>query len=37
VTAVQISVSNGPTEWQEKYRELSEAARRIATAIDAAE
>jgi formate dehydrogenase major subunit len=37
VTAVQISVSNGPTEWQEKYRELSVSARRIATAIDAAE
>jgi formate dehydrogenase major subunit len=37
VTAVQISTSNGPTEWQEKYRELSESARRIAGAIDAAE
>ncbi|MEF3367627.1 formate dehydrogenase subunit alpha [Methylocystis sp. 9N] len=35
VTAVQISPSNGPTEWQEKYRELSEASRRIA--ITAAE
>jgi formate dehydrogenase major subunit len=30
VTAVQISPSNGPTEWQEQYRELSENARRIA-------
>ena len=37
VTAVQISKSNGPTEFQEKYRELSEQARRIATTIDAAE
>jgi formate dehydrogenase major subunit len=37
VTAAQISRSNGPTEWQEQYRELSESARRIATAIDAAE
>jgi formate dehydrogenase major subunit len=37
VTAVQISRSNGPTEWQEQYRELSESARRIATSIDAAE
>ena len=37
VTAVQISVSNGPSEWQEKYRELSVSARRIATAVDAAE
>jgi len=37
VTAVQISTSNGPSEWQEKYRELSEASRRIASAVDAAE
>ncbi|KQT85732.1 formate dehydrogenase subunit alpha [Aurantimonas sp. Leaf443] len=32
VTAVQISPSNGPTEWQEDYRELSEESRRIAPA-----
>ncbi|ATQ69324.1 MULTISPECIES: formate dehydrogenase subunit alpha [Methylosinus] len=31
VTAVQISPSNGPTEWQEQYREMAENARRIAT------
>jgi formate dehydrogenase major subunit len=37
VTAVQVSTTNGPTEWQEKYRELSEESRRIATATDAAE
>lgn len=37
VTAVQISTSNGPTEWQERYRELSETSRRIAGAVDAAE
>ncbi len=37
VTAVQISPSNGPSEWQEQYRELSEASRRIASAVDAAE
>ena len=37
VTAVQISKSNGPTEFQEKYRELSDNARRIASTIDAAE
>jgi len=37
VTAVQISLTNGPSEWQEKYRELSEASRRIETRIDAAE
>ncbi|BBU62224.1 formate dehydrogenase subunit alpha [Methylosinus sp. C49] len=34
VTAVQISPSNGPTEWQEQYRELSVSARRIATAAE---
>ncbi|MBY6241101.1 formate dehydrogenase subunit alpha [Methylosinus sp. Sm6] len=30
VTAVQISPSNGPTEWQEQYREMAENARRVA-------
>jgi formate dehydrogenase major subunit len=30
VTAVQISPSNGPSEWQESYRELTTASRRIA-------
>jgi formate dehydrogenase major subunit len=30
VTAVQISPSNGLTEWQERYRDLSENSRRIA-------
>jgi formate dehydrogenase major subunit len=29
VTAVQISASNGPTDWQEDYQELSERSRRI--------
>ncbi|MBO0663267.1 formate dehydrogenase subunit alpha [Jiella sp. MQZ9-1] len=29
VTAVQISPSNGPTEWQEDYRELTMESRRI--------
>lgn len=37
VTAVQISPSNGPTEWQEEYRELTEDSRRIAPVLDAAE
>ncbi|BDA83288.1 formate dehydrogenase subunit alpha [Aureimonas sp. SA4125] len=37
VTAVQISPSNGPTEWQEEYRELTEDSRRIAPILDAAE
>jgi formate dehydrogenase major subunit len=31
VTAVQVMPSNGPTDWQEEYTELSERSRRIAT------
>lgn len=30
VTAVQISPSNGPTQWQEEYENLSRTSRRIA-------
>lgn len=30
VTAVQVTPSNGPTDWQEDYAELSERSRRIA-------
>jgi formate dehydrogenase major subunit len=30
VTAVQISPSNGPSDWQLSYRRHSEASRRIA-------
>lgn len=30
VTAVQVSLSNGPTAWQVEYQNLSEQARRIA-------
>jgi formate dehydrogenase major subunit len=37
VTAVQVSPSNGPSEWQEEYEELSKAARRIAEPLVAAE
>jgi formate dehydrogenase major subunit len=37
VTAVQVSSSNGPSEWQEEYEELSKAARRIAQPLVAAE
>jgi len=37
VTAVQVSPSNGPTEWQAHYRELGETNRRIAAETDAAE
>jgi formate dehydrogenase major subunit len=32
VTAVQVSRTNGPTEWQESYRAHSEASRRILAA-----
>ena len=35
VTAVQISKSNGPTDYQEEYEEFSKAARRIT--VEAAE
>jgi formate dehydrogenase major subunit len=36
VTAVQVAPSNGPTQWQESYRELAETSRRIKPLIDAA-
>ena len=29
VTAVQVSASNGPTDWQENYEALTQASRRI--------
>ncbi len=32
VTAVQVSPSNGPSQWQESYEALSSRSRRIATA-----
>ena len=34
VTAVQVSASNGPTDWQEDYEALSTRARRIAVAAE---
>jgi formate dehydrogenase major subunit len=37
VTAVQVSPSNGPTQWQEQYDELARKSRRIAATIEAAE
>jgi formate dehydrogenase major subunit len=37
VTAVQVSPSNGPTEWQEQYEDLARKSRRIAATIEAAE
>ena len=37
VTAVQIATSNGPSEWQEEYQEMSEQNSRIAHPLDAAE
>ena len=36
VTAVQVAASNGPTDWQEGYEQLSEQSRRI-DAVQAAE
>ena len=36
VTAVQVATSNGPSAWQQEYREFSEQSRRIEIA-DAAE
>ncbi len=37
VTAVQVSPSNGPSAWQESYREHSEASRHIVATVEAAE
>jgi len=37
VTAVQVSSSNGPTDWQEQYGELVRSSWRVATVIEAAE
>ena len=37
MTAVQVSASNGPTEWQEEYDELTKVSRRIAEPLIAAE
>ncbi len=37
VTAVQVTPSNGPSEWQEHYSELARQSRRIAASVPAAE
>jgi formate dehydrogenase major subunit len=38
VTAVQVSPSNGPTDWQESYEDLTRRSRRIAKdGVEAAE
>jgi formate dehydrogenase major subunit len=37
VTAVQLSPSNGPSEWQEEYGALVRSSRRVAPVIEAAE
>ncbi len=37
VTAVQVSPSNGPSEWQKAYDEQARRSRRIVHAIEAAE
>src|SRR5690606_11838294 len=34
VTAVQVSPSNGPSEWQESYRRHAELSRRILPAAE---
>jgi formate dehydrogenase major subunit len=37
VTAVQIAPSNGPSEWQDQYRELAESSRKIAPIVETAD
>ena len=37
VTAVQISPSNGPSDWQKAYEEQARQSRRIAPVVEAAE
>src|SRR5690606_3544008 len=37
VTAVQVGPSNGPSEWQIEYEDLSRKSRRIARPLEAAE
>jgi formate dehydrogenase major subunit len=37
VTAVQVTPSNGPSDWQEQYDELTRKSRRIVATIEAAE
>jgi formate dehydrogenase major subunit len=37
VTAVQVTPTNGPSDWQEEYEELTRNSRRIAAAVEAAE
>ncbi|SFI31879.1 formate dehydrogenase subunit alpha [Aerobium aerolatum] len=37
VTAVQVAPSNGPSEWQEEYEDLSRRSRVIAKPLEAAE
>jgi formate dehydrogenase major subunit len=32
VTAVQVSPSNGPTDWQERYNSFAATSRRVAAA-----
>ncbi len=37
VTAVQVSPSNGPSEWQEQYAALTRRTRRVDTVAEPAE
>jgi formate dehydrogenase major subunit len=34
VTAVQVAPSNGPSEWQDRYRDLSEKNSRVAEPVE---
>ena len=37
VTAVQVSPSNGPSQWQEDYEAMARQSRRVAPVVEAAE
>ena len=37
VTAVQVSRSNGPTEWQREYEQFARTGRRMVASVEAAE
>jgi formate dehydrogenase major subunit len=34
VTAVQVNLSNGPTDWQERYEEQARRSRKIAAVVE---
>ena len=37
VTAVQVTPTNGPSDWQEEYEELTRRSSRIVASVEAAE